>query len=72
MQQYSRVVSIERNRYSLRGTNIFKKQLVRTNTKYHCIIVTLWNKCKKELKTCTSLNKLKLMFKDNILNGYMM
>uniref|UniRef100_A0A671WXI2 Reverse transcriptase domain-containing protein n=1 Tax=Sparus aurata TaxID=8175 RepID=A0A671WXI2_SPAAU len=63
------------NHYSLRGNDIFKKQLVRTNTKYHCITVkgvTLWNNCNKELKTCTSLNKFKRMFKDNILNGYRM
>lgn len=48
--------------HDLRGISMFKKQLVRTNVKYHCITVkgvNLWNNCSEELKTykTVSLNK---------------
>lgn len=57
--------------HDLRGISMFKKQLVRTNVKYHCITVkgvNLWNNCSEELKTCKTLRKFKQAFKMSILN----
>lgn len=60
--------------HDLRGIYMFRKQLVRTNAKYHCISVKgvqLWNSCNEELKTCRTLIKVKKkIFKNNVLNKY--
>ena len=59
--------------YDLRGVCMFDQPLVRTNTKEHCISVRgvrIWNKCRDELKQCTTWNRFKRMFKNDIINRY--
>lgn len=53
---------------------MFKKIRVRTNTKNRCISVkgvNLWNNLHTELKLCNSLCKFKKMFKNKVVNDYL-
>ena len=53
---------LRESKYNLRGTCIFNKPSIRTNTKLHCITtkaVSLWNNCNDELKKYTTMSKLK-------------
>ena len=59
--------------FNFRGGEIFKKQIVRTNIKQHCISVAgvnIWNKLDPEQKDCLSLFQFKKKTKQNILNSY--
>ena len=63
------------SQYDLRGIYIFDQPIVRTNAKYHCISVkgvTLWNKCKDELKQSRTWNGFKRMFKNDTINRYIL
>ena len=60
-------------KYNLRGINKYRKHFARTETKAHCISVksvNQWNDLEDELKTCTSLNLFKKMFKRKTINTY--
>lgn len=61
------------SKHHLRGTFVFKKKFIRTNSKYHCITtkgVIVWNSCSEEIKSCTTMSNFKRLFKLNILNEY--
>ena len=64
---------IRETKYNLRGTNKFNKHFARINDKAFCLSVkgiNLWNDLDNELKSCTSLNKFKKMYKNKIINRY--
>ena len=64
---------LRESKYNLRGTCIFKKPSIRTNTKLHCITtkaVSLWNNCNDKLKKCTTISKQKKLFRNQTLNCY--
>ena len=64
---------LRESKYNLRGTCIFNKPSIRTNTKLHCITtkaVSLWNNCNDELKKCTTISKFQKLFRRKTLNCY--
>lgn len=69
-----RLFEIRESQYGIRGMHMFKKIRVRTNTKNRCISVkgvNLWNNLHTELKLCNSLCKFKKMFKNKVVNDYL-
>ena len=61
------------SKYDPRGTFMFEREKLRTNSKLHCITVKgveLWNTTSEELKNCSTLPKFKKMYKMNTLKGY--
>lgn len=60
-------------KYNLRGTAIFNKIKVRTNTKGKCTTVkgvNLWNTLDNELKTANSIHIFKKLYKTRVIDKY--
>ncbi|HAX73374.1 MAG TPA: hypothetical protein DCY20_07610 [Firmicutes bacterium] len=68
-----RLFTIRGSQYKLRGLCMFNKIRAKTNIKSRSISVkgvNLWNNCDREFKLCTSLCKFKKMFKNKVINNY--
>lgn len=66
---------IKEGKYDLRGKDMFKKPVVRTNVKKNCISVqgvNLWNGLNDELKRSNTIFQFKKMFKSKIYMNYKM
>lgn len=73
-QGIQKLFQIMENKNDLLWGGVYvQKQRVHTNTKTHCTSVkwvNLWNSCRENMRTRTSLNRFKQMYANYIFYGY--
>lgn len=72
-QKIQNIFEHRESHYSLRGKQMFRTNIARTNKKSYCVSVkgvTLWNKLSDNIKTANALKSFKILYKCSVLEKY--